>query len=94
MAKAVCPKCKRLFGENPLYSITTGAVEEEDAEDKDDTPTVTDVPESAGDDGSDAELQDDPDVGLQDDPEAGLEDDPEAGLQDDPGDPEADGDDE
>lgn len=87
MAKAVCPKCKRLFGENPLYSITTGAVEEEGVEedgveDQHDANVEPEVSASAGDDVSDTELQDDPEAGLQDDPEASLQDEPEAAGDD------------
>ena len=79
MAKAVCPKCKRLFGENPLYSITTDAVEEESVEeegveDQHDANVEPEVSASAGDDVSDTELQDDPEAGLQDDPEAAGDD--------------------
>ena len=70
MAKAVCPKCKRLFGENPLYSITTDAVEEEGVEDQHDANVEPEVSASAGDDVSDTELQDDPEA-AGDDADAG-----------------------
>ena len=70
MAKAVCPKCKRLFGDNPLFSITTAAVEESDVEDQNDAGVMADVSGNSDDDESGTELQDDPDAGLQDDPEA------------------------
>ncbi|MEE3364224.1 MAG: hypothetical protein VX304_01160, partial [Planctomycetota bacterium] len=70
MAKAVCPKCKRLFGDNPLYSITTGAVEESDVEDQNDAGVMAEVSASADDDESGTDLQDDPEAGLQDDSEA------------------------
>ena len=29
MAKAVCPKCKRIFGDNPLHEITLIGSDEE-----------------------------------------------------------------
>ena len=64
LAKAVCPKCKRLFGDNPLYSVESAEIPGDEAAETE----LQDDPDAGLQDAPDTELQDDPDAGLQDDP--------------------------